>query len=84
MEMIEVTRLMEEYFKTVTPEQFEKDLIDAGIEECPFKADIVTEQSWVASKKVGKSSMYMQKNELYNDGKYGDTKYRSNFLSLVA
>ena len=37
MEMAEVSRLMEEYFKTVTPEQFEKDAIEAGILECPDK-----------------------------------------------
>lgn len=35
MEMVEVTKLMEEYFRTVTPEQFEKDLLDAGILQCP-------------------------------------------------
>ena len=37
MEMIEVSKLMEEYLKTVTPEQFEKDSIEAGILECPDK-----------------------------------------------
>lgn len=37
MEMIEVSKLMEEYFRTVTSEQFERDSIDAGILECPDK-----------------------------------------------
>lgn len=33
--MDEVNKVMEKYFKTVTPEQFEKDLKEAGIENCP-------------------------------------------------
>lgn len=37
MLMDEVTKVMDEYFRTVTPEQFEKDLIEAGINNCPDK-----------------------------------------------
>ena len=37
MDMNKITKIMDEYFKTVTPEQFEKDLIEAGIENCPDK-----------------------------------------------
>lgn len=38
-DMKEVHKIMMEYFKTVTPEQFEQDLLDAGILECPDKND---------------------------------------------
>lgn len=41
--MQEVTKLMEEYFRTVTPEQFEKDLIDAGILDCPDEFEFMVQ-----------------------------------------
>jgi hypothetical protein len=39
MDMKDVSKIMGEYFETVTPKQFEKDLEDAGILECPNKND---------------------------------------------
>lgn len=37
MFMNDVSKVMKEYFVTVTPEQLEKDLLEAGIENCPEK-----------------------------------------------
>jgi len=46
MLMDKVAKIMDEYFETVTPEQFEKDLIEAGIENCPNKCDRFGNLEW--------------------------------------
>lgn len=73
-----------DYFDNLTDEDFDAMLIRAGIENCPFEDEVIIEP-WIASKStIEYSGVYMQKNELYNDGKYSSSKYRSSSLPLVA
>jgi len=44
--MDKVSKVMDEYFKTVTPERLERDLIEAGIENCPDKCERFGHAEW--------------------------------------
>ncbi len=57
----EVAQIMDEYLNTVSPEQFKKDLEEAGILDCPdtMSFDVVAntgEQNLCVSYKAGKTN----------------------------